>query len=185
MSSLYDIIDLASETGDRIIVHDRYGESDIALLPLREYRRLVRARNDVYTAVGDLSGDELIDKINRELSAWKAQQELDVEGERGGILADELGDFPPEDPFAEDFSHDPSWHKIGDVLRHEHDEGVPPQQEDLFREPVGKTIFGAAAPEVPSQIVSPTYSPIPLAPDTGESPLRFDDDEPVFYEEPV
>lgn len=174
MSSLYDIIDLANETGDRIIVHDRYGEGDIALLPLREYRRLVRTTAETYTSVGDLSGDELIDKINRELSAWKAQQELDISDSKATILEEEFASNPPEDPFAEDFSHDPVWHKVGDILR-EQDAGMPEKEDAVKEEKI-----------ITDQPAAPVYSPIPLAPDMAETPLKFDDDdEPVFYEEPV
>ena len=64
------VIDLASKTGDKVIVlsdhHDPY-----VLMSVKDYEALLHGPS----SVKGLSEDELLDKINRDIAIWKASQE--------------------------------------------------------------------------------------------------------------
>lgn len=63
------VLDLAAKTGDKVIVmsdnHDPY-----VLMTVKEYESLLHGSS----SVKDLSEDELLDKINRDIAIWKASQ---------------------------------------------------------------------------------------------------------------
>lgn len=63
------VLDLAAKTGDKVIVmsdsHDPY-----VVMTVKEYEALLHGSS----SVKDLSEDELLDKINRDIAVWKASQ---------------------------------------------------------------------------------------------------------------
>ena len=63
------VFDLALKTGDKVIVlsdsHDPY-----VLMGLKDYEALLYGTSSVQ----DLSENELLDKINRDIAVWKASQ---------------------------------------------------------------------------------------------------------------
>jgi hypothetical protein len=69
------VLDLASKTGDKVIVmsdnHDPY-----VIMTVKEYEALLHGSS----TVSELSEDQLLDKINRDIAVWKASQ-------------DDLGDY--------------------------------------------------------------------------------------------
>lgn len=64
------MLDLAAKTGDKVIVlsdhHDPY-----VLMTIKEYEALLHGPS----SVKNLSEDELLSKINRDIAIWKASQE--------------------------------------------------------------------------------------------------------------
>ena len=64
------VFDLALKTGDKVIVlsdsHDPY-----VLMGLKDYEALLYGSSSVQ----DLSENELLDKINRDIAVWKASQD--------------------------------------------------------------------------------------------------------------
>jgi len=70
MSDLNKIIDLIKKTGDKCVVLDSQGNSYV-IMSLKNYERLAIGRSEVR----DLTEDELLDKINRDIALWKASQE--------------------------------------------------------------------------------------------------------------
>ncbi len=64
------VLDLAHRTGDKIIIvsewHDPY-----VIMSVREYESLLHGS----APVQDMSEDQLLDKINRDIAVWKASQE--------------------------------------------------------------------------------------------------------------
>lgn len=64
------VLDLAAKTGDKVIVlsdhHDPY-----VLMTIKEYEALLHGPS----SVKNLSEDELLSKINRDIAIWKASQE--------------------------------------------------------------------------------------------------------------
>lgn len=64
------VLDLAAKTGDKVIVmsesHDPY-----VVMTVTEYEGLLRN----YDSVKNLSEEELLDKINRDIAVWKASQD--------------------------------------------------------------------------------------------------------------
>lgn len=64
------VLELAAKTGDKVIVlsenHDPY-----VVMSVKEYEALLHGSS----SVKDLSEDELLDKINRDIAVWKASQD--------------------------------------------------------------------------------------------------------------
>lgn len=70
-NKLQKAINLAQKTGDRIIVYD-YNNPDntYVIMSIDEYERLALGKNEVR----NLTEDELLDKINRDIAVWKNEQ---------------------------------------------------------------------------------------------------------------
>lgn len=67
---LEHFINLIAKTGDKLLVYDRYNpDASFVVVSLSEYERLT-AKPD---SVKGLTEDELIDKINRDISLWKEE----------------------------------------------------------------------------------------------------------------
>lgn len=73
MPNLEKIINLIKRTGDNCIVLDHEGNPAYVLMSLEDYESIVSAKSEVAT----LSEDELLNKINRDIATWKANQETD------------------------------------------------------------------------------------------------------------
>ena len=64
-------INLIGKTGDRLIIYDRHQPDDsFVLVNLKEYERLMSETK----GIKELTEDELIDKINRDIALWKEGQ---------------------------------------------------------------------------------------------------------------
>lgn len=64
-------IDLIAKTGDKLLVYDRHNPDDsFVVVGLGQYEQLISKAN----SVRDLTEDELIDKINSDITVWKASQ---------------------------------------------------------------------------------------------------------------
>ena len=72
MASVFDtIFDLVKMTGDRFIVVDKNGDTAYVAMTLEEYRKLYGYKK----RIADLTENELLDKINRDIAVWKMSQE--------------------------------------------------------------------------------------------------------------
>jgi len=70
-NQLQRAIDLVKKTGDKIIVFDSANSDNVyAIMSLKDYENLVFGRSEVR----DLTEDELLDKINRDIAIWKSEQ---------------------------------------------------------------------------------------------------------------
>jgi hypothetical protein len=68
---LQQAMGLARRTGDRLIVFDSTRSSDpYVVMPLPQYEQLVLGQD----SVRDLTEDELLDRINRDIAIWKNEQ---------------------------------------------------------------------------------------------------------------
>jgi len=87
---LKQAIDLSRKTGDRLIVYDMsQDDSAFVVMNLDEYEKLALGKHEIH----DLTEDELLDKINRDIATWKSEQiddkinsknaVIDVSGEDG------------------------------------------------------------------------------------------------------
>lgn len=88
MQSLEQVMKLATRTGDRVILWRETGPSFV-ILPLDEYEKMTTYSH------GDLSNmseEELINKINRDIALWKSVQENEDENFEADSLAKELSD---------------------------------------------------------------------------------------------
>ena len=70
-NQLQKAIDLVKKTGDRLVVYDihRAGNAYV-VMSLDEYEKLALGRNEIR----DLTENELLDKINRDIAVWKNEQ---------------------------------------------------------------------------------------------------------------
>lgn len=68
---LNKIINLAKRTGDRVIVTDTEGSEAFVVMNLDEYEKMIGAKDEIR----DLSEDELLSKINRDIAIWKSTHE--------------------------------------------------------------------------------------------------------------
>lgn len=79
-------IDLASYTGDKIIFVDEKNDESLVVMGLDEYEKMVFGENKEKTEVENLTEEELLDKINREITLWKSVNEEDEEIEEEAQL---------------------------------------------------------------------------------------------------
>ena len=65
---LEHFINLIAKTGDKLLVYDRHNpDNSFVVVSMNEYERLTATTD----TVKGLTEDELIDKINRDISLWK------------------------------------------------------------------------------------------------------------------
>lgn len=67
--NLSKVIKLIQKTGDKCIILS--GDESIAIMNLTDYEKL----NFNQTAISQLSQEELLDKINREIAVWRVTHE--------------------------------------------------------------------------------------------------------------
>ena len=83
-------IDLAAYTGDKLIVVDEKTDKGMVVMSLEDYEKLLFIESDESDEFNDLTEDELLDKINREITFNKSANEADDEMEDAAPLE---GDF--------------------------------------------------------------------------------------------
>jgi hypothetical protein len=78
---LQKAIDLAAYTGDKIIVVDDKNDQGTVIIPLDEYERMVFGQDDGSDwneeLEENLTGEEMLDKINREITLEKGSESSD------------------------------------------------------------------------------------------------------------
>ena len=71
MIDIEKVLQLAKKTGDRLIVLDSATGSAFSILPLEDYEKMITG----VTNSRDLTEEELLSKINREISLWREAQQ--------------------------------------------------------------------------------------------------------------
>jgi len=71
MKAIKKVLDIINKTGDRCIIVSEDSDEVYAVMSLKEYERMVFGK----AQVTELTEDELLDKINRDIAVWKSQQE--------------------------------------------------------------------------------------------------------------
>lgn len=71
MANLEKIIELIKRTGDRCIIIDSHGNPAYVALSFDEYNKLIAGSSNL----AELSEDEMLDKINRDVATWRASQQ--------------------------------------------------------------------------------------------------------------
>ncbi len=72
--TLQKAMNLAKKTGDRVMVVDTaMSEEAFVIMSIDEYEKLVIG----YSEVRNLTEDELLDKINRDIAIWKSDNDTD------------------------------------------------------------------------------------------------------------
>jgi hypothetical protein len=105
-SQLERAIKIAANTGDKIIVVDESNERSSVVMNLDDYEVLLNGQHKVNYEIKNLTEDELLDKINRDIVTWKDANsdkkifdDLDVEDEDlTEEFNDEDVDFTADEP---------------------------------------------------------------------------------------
>lgn len=93
---LQKIIKLVARTGDKVVVLD--GDHEFVLANLDDYLHLLGEREPV----ADLSGRELLDKINRDIALWReSQREFESRDREQDFFDEDLSE--PADAMPKDF----------------------------------------------------------------------------------
>ena len=199
MNTSFDrLLNLAQKTGGNLIIYDRYSDCNLVVLGVDEYERLVDVDMDKdrgeYCGGEDtreMSEGEMLDKINRDIAAWRSYQEKEDYENREEMLEEELAS-DPFDPFSEDYSHNDEWHSAGEILHEKHPgfsssefasgltfpaRSLFSEKEDDDHQPVGFTDF--------HKPLAGGHVPYQEHDDGVESDAEPLEDEPIFFEEPV
>jgi hypothetical protein len=70
-SQLEKAINLASRTGDKIIVVDELNDRSFAVMNFADYEKLVKGQSKGNRSIAGLTEEELLDKINHDIVSWK------------------------------------------------------------------------------------------------------------------
>lgn len=188
------LLKLSQRTGDTLIVFDKESGNHQVVMDVEKYEALSISSNP---PVGHLTEQELIDRLNKDISLWKESQSTGM---------DEDLQFMPEDPVLEtpeietevSFDEDsPDWHSAADVLDNIHPEFDSGESTDLsgmsLQESEIKLDLEPAAPEpIEYDPVMQVPASIPMLEQNEEEKETEDlfqeeplDDEPIFFEEPI
>ncbi|MFA6428655.1 MAG: hypothetical protein WCW02_03905 [Candidatus Buchananbacteria bacterium] len=85
MDKLTRLINLIQKTGDKLVITDTAGNSAYVIMNLKDYERFILGQSDV----ADLTEEELLSKINRDIALWKAGQSNDILSDLSQKLAKE------------------------------------------------------------------------------------------------
>ena len=168
-SQLERAINLAAKTGDKIIVVDEFNDRSSVVMNLDEYEKLIKGQNKERINVKNLTEEELLDKINRDIVSWK-----DANSEKKfyeDLEEDDDDDFVS--PFADD-----SDDEITDEEDKEETGWTPPNFDaDVSAEVLAKeegNMIPDAEEDEPAKI---TAEPIATSP----SEAKADEDENMYY----
>ncbi len=89
-NNIKKVISLVKKTGDRLVVYDPDNSDNIfVIMSIAEYEKLIIGKSEVR----NLTENELLDKINRDIAIWKSEQNNEESGLRSftrepGFFAD-------------------------------------------------------------------------------------------------
>jgi len=100
-NKLQKAIDLVNKTGDRLLVADMADpERVFAVMSIDEYEKLMFDKS----GVRNLTENELLDKINRDIAIWKSDNEFNANGQKSSIQARKyLSDIKDKNAFLDNF----------------------------------------------------------------------------------
>lgn len=155
-NQLQKALDLASRTGDKIIVVDEFNDRSLMVMSLADYEKLLFDEKANNKRIQSLTEEQLLDKINRDIIAWKDANEERKMMEDFGVSEAVMDDEEDEPDFGQEEDDDSDW--------------VPPSSDsgDLMPEEVEE------AENEPTVAVA-----------SEESPAKADENENLYYyEEP-
>jgi hypothetical protein len=199
--SFEKLLNLSKRTGDTLIVFDKESGEHQVVMNIEKYEELHTSSNP---AVGTLSEEQLIDRLNKDISLWKDSQTAEMDedlsfmtekakAEVAAVEAPEV-EFESVVELQED-SED--WHSAADILDSIHPEfesEIIPEMEALsLEEDEIKLDLEAEAPQaLKYDPVMQEPAAIPMVEqneDLKESTDLFQEepleDEPIFFEEPI
>lgn len=185
--SLERLIKLAQKTGGTLIIQGNEKERDVVVVSVDDYEWLAENQRDPFDNferfdrddVRELSEAELLDRINRDIGIWRANKDQEEQHMREEILG-------------EDFPGEPEWYRAGDIIGDRYADRYrglfDDEDNDINVEDIPD--FGPLAVEdIPFETGGVEKRlDVPFEPHTApwnleEHPLE--DEEPIFFEEPV
>ncbi len=100
---LQKAIDLAAYTGDKIIVVDENNDRSTVLMSLDEYEKMLFGENKTKNPDNDLTDNNWLDKINREITLGDSVNIDEVESEEEARIEDDF--LPSENNFSDTVSN--------------------------------------------------------------------------------
>lgn len=94
---------LARKNNDRLIIYDSANPGNaLAVVPLDEYEKMTHGQRDI----ADLTEQELLDKINRDIAIWKSEQGSPEDDDSFSYFKPERSEFKRIDSIIEDMNPD-------------------------------------------------------------------------------
>lgn len=216
-SSLQRLINLSQKTNDRLLVYDSHEDKTTVLMSLDTYEDMLLEDDFFYDDYDrhEMSGDQLLDKINRDIAIWQATKRQEEQYLKELQLEDEFADEKPFDPFYEHDYHPREWHSAGSVVENRYGNFVEEnfnnnifdasnnyKDKEYFTEDNDsefdnaddeysfddiKTEDTSFDTNIENRQIEKKFSnqDVELSEDTWEEEPLDSDDEPIFYEEPV
>ena len=110
MSQLQRVINLIKKTGDKAIILDENGEPNYAIMTISDYESLILGKSEVR----GLTEEELLAKINREITIWKEDSEREQMPIDQYNFLEDLGNFRR---FYDDLEENDGFEPISEVIR--------------------------------------------------------------------
>ncbi|MBI2050470.1 MAG: hypothetical protein HYT31_01545 [Parcubacteria group bacterium] len=126
--ALNRVFSLINKTGDRCIVLSQSKDEAYVVMSLAEYERMAVRQADV----SELSEDELLDKINRDIAVWKSQQD-ESRHTSAQLNAEHVQDEPDFDPYTDNLAD--TSQNFGEY--DDFDDDLDEQEEPFYFEKVG------------------------------------------------
>lgn len=127
MSSIDRLIALTQKTGDKLVVHDSREGTEVIILPLTAYEKLIERPR----AAEVLSSQELEEQINHDIALWRAKKEQEEEPQRAATLEQDAVEDSPAPITVE-----PSVPQMTPIPFVPQAENTPFQEESMADEPV-------------------------------------------------
>lgn len=138
------LLNLMRRTGEKCFIFDQEGEGVFALMDLDDYEDLLSGGEPVE----NLTEQEMLDRVNRELSNWRSWQEsehdfseLEPKDEPTSEIESEIPDFTPAEPDLEPIleesglvepKFEPEPETEHPLVKEESLEDVPEDEEEKF-----------------------------------------------------
>lgn len=155
---LQKAIDLAAYTGDKIIVVDENNDRSTVLMSLDEYEKMLFGENKTKNPDNDLTDNNWLDKINREITLGDSVNIDEVESEEEARIEDDF--LPSENNFSDTVSNPIDEvnieESIPDIELEKKDVMPDVDASEINDEPEGEEnlYYYEEAPEVPAVEVS-------------------------------
>jgi hypothetical protein len=187
-SQLEKVIDLAARTGDKIIVVDELNGRSSVVMGIAEYEKLLNGQNKANRSVRSLTEEELLDKINGDIVAWKeAREDREASDWEEDWNDEEENDFEPH--FTEEMEDEEEFESEDE----EDEDWVPPSfdmsAETLEKADADENLLdesGEIEPDAMSAIASPdevvTDEPVKNAADEDENLYYYHEPEKTASE---
>ena len=97
--NLQRVLDLIKKTGDKVVVFSDSGDPYV-VMDFTEYEKSTLIENNL----ANLTEDELLDKINRDIANWKSEQNQDYRANISEINDLSVSPMPEKEPQNSEFS---------------------------------------------------------------------------------